>query len=120
MLVWEKRAKGKKKFVIHVYDKHRDFINYNLTAFTQDGDTLYLKSQWEKSVLKQDIVWFTITDAKGLTTPKYTIKGENTNICFVFMESTRVFENEFWLFNDGKITPRDWNGKKQKYFLYPE
>ena len=116
MLVWESRKK-KKVYEVFVTDKKRAFISYTIKAILQNGDTLLLSNQWRSTKFDIPIKSFIIVDNKGLTSPEYLVQGSKTNFFEVLFETNRVFENEKWKYEVGKLIPKGFNGLEQNFKL---
>lgn len=74
-------------------------------------------NQWNKTIVTKPIQAFYIKDSKGLNSPVYFIKTQKSNIFKVIFETSRVFENEVWIFDQNGIIPVGLDGHFQKYAL---
>ncbi|MQP62135.1 hypothetical protein GFJ99_05425 [Flavobacterium sp. LMO6] len=105
------------KTEIRVKDKFGSSFYYSVDLFFIDGTVISLQNQYEITYTDKTLLGFTITDSKGLSSPKYIIKGGNSKCFDVQFESNRVFENEFWQIKNKEIIPIGFDGLPQKYRL---
>lgn len=117
LIVSEKRKGTLKKTTFKVVNKKGEPISYKLLLVTNSQDTICFLEQWKKTETYSKIKGFFIQDSKGLKSPYYKIKGTSSNYFEVIFETIRIFENEDWLFTNGKIKPKGLDSKYQKYFL---
>lgn len=112
-------VKGKKNAIyIDVKDKNGNAIHYNLYLLLENNSVVCIENQWDITKIKdKKIKGFYIVDKKGLKSPMYNKKGLSTNYFSVIFETNRVFENEVWLFENGKLKPKGLNGENQDYYL---
>lgn len=118
IIVKELNKGNKKNNLIIVKDKNGSVLTYQLYIILSDGEVICLKDQWDKSKIKdQSIKGFYIIDTKGLKSPTYFKKGKYSNYFEVLFETNRVFENETWYFDKGKIKSIGQDGEYHNYYL---
>jgi hypothetical protein len=116
LIVWEKYKKGGNTTII-VRNKSNELFTYYLFVITDKNDTITIRDQWDKTILKEKIVAFYLACSGGLYSPIYKIVGGRTNYFEVFFEMRRVYENELWEIKNEKIRPKGLDNKDQSYFL---
>lgn len=119
-IIVDEKFKKSKKNTFRITDKSGRLINYHLTVTTVKNEVIEFRDCFD--ILKTDdfnIKSFHITDTKGLKSPEYSIKGENSNYFEIKFEHIRVFESEKWFINKElkRIKPIGTNGEYQAYFL---
>ncbi|CAM4085538.1 GLPGLI family protein [Flavobacterium branchiophilum] len=118
IIVKEKNSGNKNSNLIIVKDKEGNNLTYHIYLILVDDAVICLKDQWEKSKIKnQTIKGFYLVDTKGLKSPTYLKKGKFSNHFEVQFETKRVFEDETWYLEKGKIKPIGMDGECQKYYL---
>jgi len=118
LIVRESNKGNSKSNMIIVTDKAGEYFHYQLYLILKDGSEMSLKDNWGKVKVKDvNIKGFYIIDSGGVQSPKYFLKGTNTNYFEIQFERRRVFENESWVIKKNEITPRGLNGELQEYRL---
>jgi len=118
LIVRESNKGNVKSNVIIVTDKAGLYFTYQLHLLLKDGSEMSLRDNWGIVKVKDvNVKGFYIIDSGGIQSPKYFLKGTNTNHFEIQFEKLRVFENESWIIKKNEITPRGLNGELQEYRL---
>lgn len=115
-IVFESR-KNSKKLRFRIRNMKNNKIHYNLYLITDKRDTIELKDQFDKTNTKGSFSSFYLIDSKGQYYPEYKIIGNSSNTFDILIEGQRVFENEYWKYNETYIIPLGINNKYSKYKL---
>lgn len=115
-IVFESR-KNSKKSTFRIRNMNNNQIHYNLYLITDKKDTIELKDQFDKTTTMENFSSFYLIDSKGQYYPEYKIIGNRSNIFDILIEEQRVFENEYWKYNETYIVPLGIDNKYSKYKL---
>lgn len=112
--------KNRNNYSFNITDRSDFFVqnNLNLNLSFDDGTVQSIQIPFGEFNVKciKKIKSFYIGNI-GLKFPNYNLKSDVTNTFDVKLEFKRIFDNEIWLFEEGKIKPIGVDGQYQKYFL---
>lgn len=112
--------KNRDNYSFNIKDRSDFFVqnNLNLNLSFDDGTIESIQIPFGKFNVKtkKRIKSFYVGNI-GLKFPIYYLKSDVTNTFDVKLDFKRIFDNEIWLFDEGKIKPIGIDGEYQKYFL---
>jgi hypothetical protein len=114
------KKKNKNKLLFWVVNKDNLPIDYSITLYDENGESIEISNQREKTefvINKFKVHSFEITDSKALKSPKYIIESKYANNFYIIFEQRRVFDGEVWAFCKEGLIPKLSNGKKADYLL---
>lgn len=101
---------------VAVFDRNLNQEGLTLGVITGDRDTVYYPVIPKEFIYipVQSLAFFVMLNGKK----SQVVKTESKNMTYLLVfDDRRLFCNETWYYHDGRLRPKDENGKEQEYEL---